>query len=81
MKRLSIDTHERIIFWAKVAMFTVFSANVMRILYKIWRYGGNKKRDIVEFDDGDALVDDTEGDVDTIYRAYGQGYNGSKEDA
>ena len=61
MTRLTEETHERIIFWSKVGMFAIFTANLFRIMYKIWRYGGNKKREVVEFDNGDDDIPPIEG--------------------
>lgn len=47
---MDFDFHMRVVRIAKAAMFTLFAANLVRIVYRTWKYGGSKERREDTFD-------------------------------
>lgn len=61
---MTSETHDKILFWMKAAMFTAFAVNIIRVAVKTWKYGGSKSKTAVSYenqnDSENPIVDDEE---------------------
>lgn len=53
--------HNRVVKYAKIAMFVAFGVNLVRIAWRTWKYGGSKEVREDTFDFGEDPLDEVEG--------------------